>query len=351
MDRRAFFGLPFALWSATRPAYASGHNPNCEWRDKNGIFRREQRIIIQGQNLEFYKSHRQEALATGEAQTVLVDKVEGYKLALQDIRNGNLPPGSVTVFDLSRNPDIALASLDKPVKRVIIYHNVPETLDEARNVHGFRKFGEVDQEGYSDDELQREIPGFVEVARQLTAIGAIKIHSSGTQNAAKWLEQAVSSHGNDELVIIMSHIVQYGIEKITPGGSPFIYPAALLPLTDGSIYKPNIPSTKSDMVWLVGCETWDLNMQLLSLNLPALTLGAQVTYPVAFDIVKETTNGSSIREIINHLQRRRFRLPPPRIQPETTDSDGHPLQLRRPPAVSAVAQMYEGNVLVVNAVV
>jgi len=318
MDRRCFLVLSAGLLIEGRDALASGHNAFCVIRDRGGGYIAQKQIVIHG---TAYEASRTEALASAKPQTVLVETPGSYRTVLSDVRSGRLPPGSIAVFDRSRFPEPVIDSLDVKLKRLSIYFNIPETLEQARFIHGPREF----QRGLPDDRLAAYLPALKQITAQYREMRAVKIEPRGGLNAADWLKRELDQRGSDELVVIASHVNIYEIEMAAPGDFMSNYPAGQLPLIDGSVYKLEHAKAGGPTVWTVGCETWQLMRGELNLQRAELALTSKISYPESLHVIRELKDGGSVRESINKLQRREWqpqRAPASR-PPES--GDDHPL--------------------------
>jgi hypothetical protein len=297
LDRRKLLLLSFGAFVSPRFAWASGHNGFCVLRDSGGAYLAQRQIIVHGKS---YETFRAQALASAQPQTVLVETRAGYTTAIRDARSGRLPPGSIAVFDRSRYPEGVVDGFQKEIKRTTLYFNVPETLQEAKNVHG--RIERI-QLGLSDSILEAYLPLLKEVADRYRALGGIKIEPQGGMNAADWLASQIAAHGENELVVIASHVARTSVLLTRPDGSPSSYPTGRLPLIDGSVYSMDKAKASGPTVWTVGCETWDLELGRLDLGKSELAFTTKISYPESVAVVRKILPGKTVSQKINGLQK------------------------------------------------
>jgi hypothetical protein len=299
IDRRSFIVFSVSVVTGFREALAGGHNAFCNFRDEGGGYIKEKQIVIHGSD---YENFRVQALASSQPQTVLVEDQAGYATALRDVRSGRLPPGSVAVFDRSRNPESVIAGIGEKVGRVSVYFNVPETLNEAINIHGQRDF----QLGLPNSQLESYLSAFKLIAARYRSMKAIKIEGHGGFNAAEWLQNEIDKHSSEDLVIIASHVNIYNTIMIAPDGSPAFYKAGRLPLNDGSLFNLINVRSSGPTVWTVGCQTWISMAGEIDLRSTEVAFTTKITYPDSILVVQEVKEGLTIQERINRLQQKRW---------------------------------------------
>jgi hypothetical protein len=295
VNRRQLLILGISAVISPRISFASGHNGFCVLRDSGGSYLPHAQIVVYGYS---YETYRPQALASAKPQTVLVERSSDYLTAIRDARSGRLPPGSIAVFDRSRFPEGVLDGFRKRIRRISIYFNIPETLQEAKYVHGKRDF----QTGVKDALLEASLPELNRIAAQYRAMGGVKIEAHDDLNAADWLAKQISAHGSDDLVILASHINKSQIKLATPSGSFFQYPTGQLPLIDESVFKLQQATAAGPTVWTVGCETWDLELGRLNLQKSELAFTTKISYPESIAIVRKLTRGDTLMEKVNRLQ-------------------------------------------------
>jgi hypothetical protein len=192
-------------------------------RNGGGGLVAQRQILVYG---DAYPSLRLEAAKSQKPQTVLLEDPSSYGPVLKDIRSGFFPPGTIAVFDGSNDPDRVLATIDRPVERVHLLYNIPETLDEAVQVHGPRTFQDgTRQRGASVDELKHNLDSELKpIAAQLRAAGGVKIEPHSGESAKDFLEQYIRRLGPNDVVLIVSHVVRTDEEKPNPNGGTEFYP-------------------------------------------------------------------------------------------------------------------------------
>ena len=266
MKRRNLLGLAAALSMAiARKSAASGHNDFCVMRESGGAFLADKQIIVHGDG---YQSHRAEAIAEGRPTSVLVEDDAGYRSVLRDIRRGQLPPGSIAMFDLSRFPEPVIGRLDRSIKGMFVHYSIPRSLEEAKNVH----------RGISEGRLAANLPYLRTLEESYRALGARRIEQSPGRAAAEVLDATIKQHGPDDLVVLVSHVETFPRWETTPGGEPSRYPAGRLPLVDGSQFLLERVVPNGPTVWIIGCDTWETLKGASDLAQPQLVArGATVT--------------------------------------------------------------------------
>jgi hypothetical protein len=227
------------------------------------------------------------------------------------------------------------------IGRTSIYFNIPESLSEARQVHGPRGF----ESGVSDERLEAYLPEFKWIAEQYRAIPATRIEPHDGLNADDWLTKEIGSHGEKDLVIIASHVSRSSVEVASPSGLVVPFPTGQLPLVDGSIFKLERATAKGPTVWTVGCETWDLDLGRLNLEKSELAFTTLISYPESLVVVRKLRAGNTIIQKINSLQAESWvpqRLPKSK-QFRTIDKN-HPLP-GPPKNMAVVAELTQGKAI------
>ncbi|MBR1068855.1 hypothetical protein [Bradyrhizobium liaoningense] len=342
MNRRELLILGIGASLLPKAAVASGHNGFCELRDSGGAFLPEKQILVRGYA---YETYRAQALLSAKPQTVLVEDARGYRSAIQDARSGRLPPGSIAVFDRSRFPEGVIGGFHEKIGKTSVYFNIPETLQEARYVHGERDF----QSGVSDERLEASLPELRWIAAQYKADGATKIEPRMGLSAADWLTAQIGTHRKNDLIILASHVSRSSVELASPSGILSRYPTGQLPLIDGSVFKLEKAVDSGPTVWTVGCETWDLELGRLSLEKSELAFTTKISYPESLLIVRKLRRGETLFEKINRLQADPW---VPQRLPESHElqaiDENHPLP-GPPRNMAVVAEVVQDkNILLVN---
>lgn len=343
--RQLLFFSMSSLFFRPSFAFASGHNAYCVMRDSGGAYLAEKQILIYGSS---YESLRPRALASTKPQTVLVETAGDYRTAIRDARSGRLPPGSVAVFDLSRTPEAVIENFATKLGRTSIYYNIPENIGELQNVHGAREF----QSGISEARMQASLPELRRVAELYSAMPATKIAPKNGLSAGEWLAQEVEQHGKNDLIIIASHVNKFDVELVSPNGIPIPYPAGQLPLVDGSLFKLARATVDGPTVWVVGCETWELQAGLINLQRSELAFTTKIEYHDSLHIVRLLRTGDTLMEKINSVQK--VQWAPRQSQPAPTPTPRPPLEFElegshplpgAPRAMAVIAEATENKVM------
>ncbi len=342
MNRRSIMFAGIFTVMTPQVSWAGGHNKYCHYRDDVGAFLPENNIVVHGQE---YERFRALAAMTTAHKTVLVENASQYRMALRDIRNGRLPSGSIAVYDKSNDPDIVLNELDRPIERIVVLYNIPESEAEFRAVHGRSEL----QRGLTEDELQDgdTIEYLRRVASRYKDIGASKIGSQGNTTAAAWLRNFIRQADRSTLIVIASHLISKTELRRSPDGTMVGYPGGLLPLTDGSVHSLADHDPAGPICWTIGCDTWALQSGFDQLPFPMLSTTELIQYADSLSIAAEIRDGRTVRELINRIQMREWRLRYPRkgedpIPRRRSPTRNHLNPTRPDEAVTIVADNYVG---------
>jgi hypothetical protein len=299
-----------------------GHNTFCHFRLGGGAFLPSQGILVFGNR---YAQISREAKT---ASTILVEEPKEYATVLKDIRAGRFGPKTIAVFDRSPSPENVLNKLDNKIQKVRLLFNVPENLAEAKAIHG-------------DDlepELNSYMPTFNQVSQELTRLGGTKIHSTSTESASAWLDRYLEDVGEDELVLIVSHVERERIALKNPDGNFVPYPDGILPLVDSSSYAISKTANHKPLVWTVGCDTWDT----LSEGIPGLSISRPIEYRESIDIVKAILESKdTVRSVVRNLQNKQYSSLP--FNPPKKPKSKHFGQERPQIPLQMVVEVVPGN--------
>lgn len=328
-----------------RAAKASGHNPLCQFREDGGALLPEKRIIVFGDN---YTVHRQEAVRQNRPIAVSVETSIQYATAFGDLRAGRLPPGSVVLFDASDNPEPSIALLDKPIRHMVILHNIPTSFEALENIHG------------KDVASGAALESCRTLAAELEAQGARPIFGLGASPLAISLQRHMRTFGPDDVVIILSHVEW----------NEYPYRRTVITLSDGSKFDIEQQSPTDEIsdldvemmveqqgmkssfnrffagptVWTVGCNT---AFSLPSTVPPGLSLRTTrtLTYREAASAAILISGATTRREAVNSLQmKQRIRQGKQQSIQSAPAGDHFPLELP-PESYQLLTGLSPGNAL------
>lgn len=246
------------------------------------------------------------------AEVILVEEPAQYTAALKDVKSGRFSKGTIVVFDRSADPERALSKVDNKITKIHLLYNFPESLEEARVIHA-----DEDQAV-----LALYMDRFKELSTQVDRLGGVKIRPQEGKRANEWLADYISGTGENDLVLILSHVERSRVRLKNPDGDLIPYADGEYPLVDGTTHTISQNTKSRSLVWTLGCDTWDaLSEGLMSEGAPSLSISRPIEYHESVDLAKRIVQSKrTVRSVINQLQSIEFgRLPPnaPRKSPST----------------------------------